>query len=225
MPKPTSVDSLFYALVDDVPRLERYQLDFLSSYIADVTMELDEVHGVTRERVGRILDVIGSGELVSEEDLAEAPSLYDEARNYLQRHGVVDRFTFEKVMFGFDRSAGSANWYVDGGVRGLFPRILVEIVLGRKVGKNVVEADVVQAGDKLYGVLDKTPFESELRGILADHGVMSAEMVRNLNQSEIKAIAEQSTAGSTTILSRVLFGKRPKGLDCSLAQALANWFG
>lgn len=188
----------------------------------EIAKDREEIHGITRARIAAIVGKLDQGIPVEEAELITEPSIYDEIRNYLARQGITDRLSFESVIFGYREEGDTANWYNHCGIRGLFPKNLVEVALGRKLKKHLAEADLTAAGDKLFGALNKESIAHEVLGLLSRRGIKSRADVLKLQRNVIAEIAAESSTGSATILFRILAGSRPRLLENSMQETLAD---
>lgn len=191
----------------DAESIEREILFITGDLRAEVLQHAktcDEVHGITRKRIFEIMEQLDQGISPNEDELNEDPSIYAEVRNYLMESGIKDRLSFEQALFDWSNT----HWYGKTQIGNVVPKNLVEIVCGRKM-THVTDADLVAMGDKLFGKFDVASFVDEVRGMLSERGVTSREDVLNLTRKDVSEVAKGSRAGSSTILFRIIAGKRP----------------
>jgi hypothetical protein len=214
-----------YAELIEARKKIRRILSNLSKRPEVVAQNCQDIHGIPRERISAIVGKLDQGAPIEEAELTAEPSIYGEIRNYLERQGITDRISFERALFSYDNPGPSrvANWYRNCGVRGLFPKNLVEIAIGRKLEKPLTEADLVEAGNKLFGDFDKEKITAELKKVLADEGINSRAEVLKLIGKRLTDIAKKTSAGSATILFRIIAGSRPRLLSDPMNVALANY--
>ena len=185
----------------------------------DAIRGCNEIHGITRERISKIVNLLDTEGSVDEAYITEEPSLYDAIRTYLASWGITDRLSYENYMFTFGNGSNS-NYNGAKYILGAFPQNLVEITLGKKF-TNVSESIYLEAGDKLFGELDIDSLTAKFKDLLSSKGIDSREKVLALKKDDLTKILEESDFTNRTILSRVIAGDRPGHFENSMNEIIA----
>jgi hypothetical protein len=215
---------------EEVRELRRRMFFALEGAVTEHSKGAEEIHGITRERIAAILAQIDAGEVVDREDIEAEPSILAEIRKYFERWEVTDRISFGRVIIGEEMSfpghSVPANYLQRNGVRGLCPRNLMGIALGRKIEAPNLD-DVLDLSDILYGKLDKLELIAQVKGCLREQReIDSRRKALRLTNTNFREVAMETEAGSILVLSRVLLGSSPgllggmKGLNKKLVDVL-----
>lgn len=115
-------------------------VDFFPDWLRDalrreVGASIDNVHGITRERLAKIFEFVECGS-VPADLMTEKPSMYKEIQRYFRRHGMDDKASFIAMCQRTDMRRHLR---------------MMEIVLGRKLApKEVTPPLLVEMADRLF---------------------------------------------------------------------------
>lgn len=198
-------DFPLHKILQDTRRELKRLEDIFTAHPDNITLNLlkerDEIHGITRARIAAILNAIASGQSVPEEMFTEEPSLYKEIKDYLAHYGIQDRISYEVKIFGYDEGT---HWYRHCGVRGIFPKNLALLLL-RRNRQHLTATDLLEAGDMLYGQLDKSAVVAELRMLLSSHGIHNGNELRAADyRRTILPILDASRYRSINMVYKIL---------------------
>ncbi len=159
-----------------------------------IAKRLDEVRGLTRDRVAAVLSFIKAQVPIPEELLTQEPAINDLVKEYLQAYGITDRISFHAKMFGYSEDGTVCGFYKSWGIGGLFPKNLMQMVLGRKwAHTNPTRLEVSEIGDKLYGPLDTGELAERLRELFAQHDIHSRDDLIGTPYREVTSILKGFT--------------------------------
>jgi len=174
--------------------------------------ERAEIHGITRTRVARILDSLETDGSIPIGEIISPPSILEEVKAYLSRHGITDRLTYHVGLFDHEEGAGVARWYNNCKIRGLFPWNLLQLVRGKKNRQsgNPLRKELLEAGDILYGPLNREHCTQKLREAFAAAGISSREQLLAADyRQQILPVVEASPFRSMHIVMEVFGDSEP----------------